>query len=139
MNVTLSYTGMNKLSSFIKVHKNRLPNLPRWNVVYKISCLNCDASYVGQTGRLLGTRVKEHHNHIKRNSTQHSVITDHRLMNHDFNWNDIDILDKEPILNKRLLSEMLYIKRQNNSLNLKTDTDCLQHKYVMILEKLTRV
>lgn len=83
-----------KLSSFIKVHKDRLPNLSRKNVVYKISCLNCDAFYVSQTDRLLSTRVKEHHNHINENTNQHSVIMDHRLMNHDFNWNDIDILDE---------------------------------------------
>jgi len=29
-------------------------------IVYKIGCLDCDATYVGQTKRQLGTRIKEH-------------------------------------------------------------------------------
>jgi len=29
---------------------------------------DCDASYVGQTGRLLKTRISEHQSHIRRNN-----------------------------------------------------------------------
>ena len=89
------------------------------NVVYKIDCKDCDASYVGQTGRCLKTRINEHKNHINRNTTQHSVITQHRIdLGHDFNWDKVHILDKEQILHKRLLSEMIHIKRQKQGLNL---------------------
>jgi len=35
--------------------------------------------------------------------------------NHDFNWDNVDILDNEPFLSKRLLSEMLHICTQTNS------------------------
>jgi len=55
---------MNKLSGLIRVHKDTLPNSSKKNVVYKITCKDCDASYVGQTGRKLNTRITEHHNHI---------------------------------------------------------------------------
>jgi len=37
------------------------------NVVYKINCQDCDASYVGQTKRILNTRISEYRNHIRRN------------------------------------------------------------------------
>ncbi len=30
------------------------------NVVYRISCLHCDLVYIGETGRTIGSRVKEH-------------------------------------------------------------------------------
>jgi len=36
----LSFFSMNKLNSFIKVHKDSLPKLSNVNVVYKISCKN---------------------------------------------------------------------------------------------------
>ena len=39
-------------------------------------------------------------------------------MTHDFDWNNIQILDEESCHNKRLISEMLNIKKQKNSLNL---------------------
>ena len=59
--------------------------------------------------------------------------------NHDFNWNDVKILDYEPLLNKCLISEMLFIKRQKNDLNLKTNTECLHQAYVTALDKLPNI
>lgn len=58
----MSYNGLNKLRSFIKVYKNLLSKHSRKNVVYKIACKD-DASYVGQSGRLLKTRINEYRNH----------------------------------------------------------------------------
>lgn len=49
---------------------------------------------MGQTGRLLKTRIAEHRNHIRRNTTTQSVITEHRLsQNHDFEWESVQILE----------------------------------------------
>jgi len=53
-----------------------LPNSSQMNVVYKLNCMDCNASYVGQTGRLLKTRIAEHKNHINSKTTAHSLITD---------------------------------------------------------------
>jgi len=51
---------------------------------------------MGQTRRLLKNRIDEHRNLIKRNTTQTSVITEHRLQHsHEFDWENIVILDKE--------------------------------------------
>jgi len=59
------------------------------------------------------------------------VITKHRLsFNHDFDWESVTILDKESFLGERLISEMLHIKRQSNSLNLQSDTEYLHHAYI---------
>ena len=65
-----------------------------------------------------------------------SVITDHRLShNHDFQWDNVLILDEEPSYRKRLISEMLHIKKQKNSLNLQTDTEGLNKAYLPIINK----
>jgi len=109
----LAFFGINRLNKFIKVHKDPLPFLSRSNVVYKIKCLHCDASYVGQTRRLLKQRIEEHKNHIRRNTTQTYVITEHRLkFSHDFDWEKIEILDEEVYFNRRLISEIIHIKKQ---------------------------
>jgi len=127
---TLAFSCVNKLKKFIRVHKDTLPIFSRSSVVYKIDCMDCDASYVGQTKRTLNTRVSEHRNHIRRNSTQNSVITDHRLdSKHDFKWNDIKILDEERNYNRRLISEMIFIKKQKNGLNAQLDTALLDPIY----------
>jgi len=107
------------------------------NVVYKLNCVDCNASYVGQTCRLLKTRIAEHRNYINRNTTTQSVITEHRIgLSHDFDWLNVEILDVERYYTKRLISEMLYIKLQDNSLNQQTDTECLDSGIISILNRL---
>lgn len=134
----VSYLSLNKLNKHIKVHKDKIPKYSNTHVVQKIKCNDCDASYVGQTCRKLNTRIKEHRQHIIRNTNTKSVIIDHRInLNHDFNWNETEILDIEPYYNKRMVSEMLHIKKQYNSLNLQTDTEYLPDIYNNIIKKLS--
>jgi len=94
------------------VHKDVLPVLSHSNVVYQINCRDSDSSYVGQTKRTLRARVNEHRSHMGRSSAQNSVITDHRVYTkHEFDWDRAKILDKETNLNKRLISERIFIKK----------------------------
>jgi len=130
----LAFFGINRLNKFIRVHKDPLPRFSRSNVVYKINCLHCDSSYVGQTRRLLKLRIEEHKNHIKRNTTQTSVITEHRLKySHEFDWENVEILDEEVYFNRRLISEMIHIKKQHKGLNLQKDTEFLDPIYSNII------
>lgn len=55
---------------------------------------------------------------------------------HEFDWDKVTILDNERILSKRLVSEMIYIRLQNNALNLQSDTEFLHHAYTSLLAKL---
>jgi len=85
---------------------------------------------VGQTKRLLKDRISEHRNHINRNSNQLSVITNHRQnFNHDFDWNNVKVLDEETNYKKRLISEMIHIKKQKHGLNSQNDTELLDSLY----------
>ena len=79
MNVKLAFYSF-KLSKFIKVHKDVNPNNLKKNVIYEISCTDCNATYVGQIKRKLLSEFQNtlnSKNHINRNTI--SVITDHRL------------------------------------------------------------
>jgi len=136
-NVKLSFDSLNKLNGIIKAQKNRLPDYSKKNVVYKISCNDCDAIYVGQTKRKLNTRITEHRNQINSKSSNKTVITEHGLRyNHKFVWTNVKILDKETFYWKRIISEMLNIRSQNNALNCQTDIEYLDNTYTSILNKL---
>ena len=79
--------------------------------------------YVGQTGRFLNTRVEEHKKNLRRKCNYHKVLSDHRkeYADHDFDWNNVEILHSESNKGKREFMEMLYIKREGTySINLKT-------------------
>ena len=48
-------------------------------------------------------------------------------------WDNVEILDKESNYKKRLISEMVYIKKQKKPLNEQRDTDNLNRIYDKIL------
>ncbi|KYN35810.1 hypothetical protein ALC56_09834 [Trachymyrmex septentrionalis] len=103
----LAFSITNTLKNCIKRGKDKLELHSNENVVpyvYKISCDDCDASYVGQTKRKLGTRLREHISDINIKTDSSSVISNHRVnFNQNFRWNDVKILDSESSYNKRLI------------------------------------
>jgi len=104
-------------------------------VIYKIDCNNCDASYVGQTKRQLRTRIKEHKSDIYKKSGPPSVISSHRLdFQHEFIWDNVKILDREPSYYKRLIAEMIHVKKQSHGLNKQQDTESFPDSYIPILD-----
>ncbi|KYN14498.1 hypothetical protein ALC57_13304 [Trachymyrmex cornetzi] len=136
-NNMIGYRCTNKLNRFIKVHKDRNPHEKNNNVIYRLNCNNCDVSYVGQTKRQLQTRIREHRNNIKLDQSKHSVISKHiNDTNHDFNWEDVNILDFEKNYKKRNISEMIHIKEQINGLNLMKDIELLDKAYSNILDEI---
>lgn len=56
------------------------------------------------------------------NDKYHNAITNHLTNSnsdtspHFIKWDDFDILDIEPSLNKRLLSEMFFIKKEGENI-----------------------
>jgi len=126
------------LDRIVRVHKDQTEHLHKNNVIYKINCKDCNASYVGQTKRRLKTRIKEHCNNIKLDDSKHSVVTQHIIdYNHSFDWNAAKILDSESNYNKRLISEMLHIKEQPDGINLMKDTEFLDESYFYLLDILS--
>lgn len=82
----------------------------------------------------------EHRNHIRRNSGNLSVITEHRVeFGHNFDWDGVEVLNDEPFLDKRLVSETIFIKRQQHGLNLQTDTECLSDSYIYAINRLPKL
>jgi len=125
---TVGFRSLNRLDNIIRVQKDRTEHTMKNNIVYKINCNNCAASYVGQTKRQMKTRIREHCN----------VISEHILnFKHNFNWDNVKILDREPNWHKRLISEMLHIKEQKNGINLQRDTELLNESYFGLLDDLS--
>jgi len=134
----ISFRCINTLRHFVKVHKDQDHILSKNNVVYKISCNDCDASYVGQTKRQLKTRLKEHKHNLKQDCSKHSVISEHIVKyNHFFDWDNTKIIDRDSNYYKRIVSQMIHIKEQRKGLNLNSDTELLNESYFYILSQLT--
>ena len=48
-------------------------------VVYEIKCSTCDKGYIGETGRKIETRVKEHRAHARNGHPELSAVAEHAL------------------------------------------------------------
>ena len=128
---------MNRLNGIIRVQKDKNNVEECRGVVYRVDCDSCDASYVGQTGRQLGTRMKEHKANIKLDPARHSVISEHILeFDHSFKWNNVKILDNEHNFYKRLTSKIIHIKEQKNGINSQKDSESFNSVYTEIFSEL---
>ena len=53
--------------------KSPVPEMRKKDVVYTISCQDCDSQYIGETGRALGRRVTEHKYAVKTGDQKNGV------------------------------------------------------------------
>uniref|UniRef100_A0A7I4Z6L7 Reverse transcriptase domain-containing protein n=1 Tax=Haemonchus contortus TaxID=6289 RepID=A0A7I4Z6L7_HAECO len=90
----------------------------RRGTVYQLQCSACDGIYIGETGRMLGIRVKEHLAG-KRRGSLFTPLGKHRLEVHEGNDFDIKckILAYENEIGARKILEALHIRERNPELN----------------------
>lgn len=120
------------LSGIVKLGKDKPKKSEQTEVVYKFDCKGCPMSYIGETKRALSIRLNEH----KLNKNPESVVSLHKNLNHKFDWDNVQILDKERNYHKRIISEMIHINQCTNTLNKKEDTKNLSLIYSSTIQKL---
>lgn len=134
-NVTIAHKPYNTTKKFSKTLKPKLQIEDETNTVYKIDCNNCNSTYIGQSKQYLHKRIYSHKYNTKNLNHNSTALTKHSLENnHSFNFNNIEILDIEPNYQKRLIHEMLQIKRHKNTINNRTDIENLSETYFNLLE-----
>lgn len=87
-------------------------------VVYRIPCKDCPKAYIGQSGRSLVLRLKEHKRAVHNCDTNASALVKHAWQEqHQIDWSSAEILDSEQFLSPRLLLESWFIHSEKNPLN----------------------
>ena len=86
-------------------------------VIYKIYCKDCDKVYIGQTSRALRSRTREH-KRVIFNGDRNSLSTQHCIKNnHDFDLEDVKIIDRCSQWSKRLFLEAWHSIHELNDIN----------------------
>ena len=99
-----------------------VPRVLLINVVYKLTCPGCRASYVGQTVRHVQQRVRDH---LGNKGTMKIHFRQCSALDNSFSVNENDILfilDKANNFHKLLTLEALYIQELNIVSTPKTNT-----------------
>ena len=85
--------------------------------VYKIPC-ECGEVYVGETGRTISTRLKEHRRHFRLGQPEKSAVVEHSLnLDHRIMWDDTRVLWRSGHFWDRLTKEAIEIRMERRSLN----------------------
>ncbi|KAL3269990.1 hypothetical protein HHI36_009046, partial [Cryptolaemus montrouzieri] len=98
------------------------------------------SQYLCKTNRLyLSTRISEHqrdminiHNPSER-KPNNTALAENAFENlHTFNFNKVEVLARQNVLKKRLLHEMIEIKKESNSLNKRSDIEHSSSKLIFM-------
>ena len=109
--VTTHIRPFNTIRGRLVHPKDQLDRLDQAGVVYKISCNDCDATYVGETERKLNTRFKEHH----RSS---SPVGQHmELRRHSVDEESVSVLHRETDWYRRGVAEAIFVQQESPCLN----------------------
>jgi hypothetical protein len=134
--------------------KDKVDKQKQCGVVYEVPCKNCDKSYIGETGRQLGQRVKEHREEVEKETSgvqtrtrrkesssllHKSAITDHAAANnHVIDWDKTEVrarVDNEFI---RGVKEAIVIRKTRNIMNRDEGRYRLSHVYDNLLHPVSR-
>ena len=78
----------------------------RQGAVYKIKCSDYQASYIGETGRNLNTRLTEHKRATKNGDANNHIAVHHQLTNHDIDWDSAQCLTYSTNYFQRLFNHL---------------------------------
>ena len=79
------------------------------SVVYEIPCTGCYRTYVGETGRGVKTRLREHKNDVRHHRTSNAIVVHIDECHHLPNWEETKILEKNIKKRNRKLLEAAHI------------------------------
>ena len=86
-------------------------------VVYRIPC-ECGKVYIGETGRSMQERIKEHDRDIRLARTQTSAVSEHtHETGHYPIWNEVKFIDRDPHWYTRRVKEAIHIRLHPNNIN----------------------
>lgn len=113
--------------------KDRTHIMDQSDVIYSVPCRDCQGCYVGQTSQLLKNRITQHRSDSRIGKNSCALALHFKNSDHNFDFNNVKILDQETNYKKRLFLEMAHIFTDKQSINFKTDINQLSNIYCNIL------
>ena len=132
-NVKLVNTKGKTLGNALKVKTNVDGDMS--GVVYKVNCKDCEKYYIGETGRTIETRMKEHKQGANGEQEKVSGLSQHlKQTNHEAEFDDVKVLFRERNFRMRKFKEALAIKEHKaNLLNKKEEIKLLSNVWENLL------
>jgi len=139
------------LRNFVVHPKDKVKDEEKTELIYRVPCKNCSSSYVGETGRKFGLRIKEHKKEVdsftagtqtrasraRESSVTHkSAITDHAVEeNHVIDWDKAKVVDREAQRQTRWIKEALWIRKTPMCMNRDAGSYQLSHTWDQVISR----
>ena len=115
--VHIAHQPSRKLRNELCHLKDRRKVGERAGVVYRLPCGDCNACYVGETGRQVDDRMVEHQRDINNQKVNSKVFEHVNSTGHCFDFANVSILDQCNHKKVRLHLESVHTHIQSNSIN----------------------
>jgi hypothetical protein len=115
--IKLGHKPAHTLRSKLCSVKDRREQMDRNGVVYKIKCKQCDAEYIGETGKEMNKRITEHKNAVRRKDPLSAIYQHMRTTHHEMDWDGSVVLGQHPNSQRRQIIEASYTFNNPHALN----------------------
>ena len=89
----------------------------RQGAVYKIKCCDCQATYIGETGRNLSTRLTEHKRGTRNGDVNNHIAEHHLKTKHQIDWDSATCITYSTDYYQRLTLESWFTNLEQTPLN----------------------
>ena len=118
LGVKTSFQPTNTLKNMLVHPKDPMPTEKKSGVVYRIPCGSCPQTYIGQTGRPLEQRLKEHKKAVRDENIITSALAEHvQKTGHPIEWTQTEVVHTCNRTVKRCLLESWAIQKEPSPLN----------------------
>ena len=117
LDIKFVFKSTRTLRSLLTKVKTRTVKEKIKGVIYRVMC-SCGDTYVGETGRTLDVRLKEHKRAVRMDNQNNGIAVHANKTLHAIQWDSAEVLEQESNWYKRKFKEALHIKNENSPMNL---------------------
>ena len=116
-NIRVAQKPMFTLRRLLTKVKDKDEPEDRPGTVYKIKCSDCQATYIGETGRKLTTRLNEHKRASKKGDVNNNIAEHHLKTSHTIDWDSATCLTYSIEYYQRITLESWFTNVEQTALN----------------------
>ena len=116
-NIRVAHKPITTLRRLLTNVKDKDKPEDRQGAVYKIKCCDCQASYIGETGRNVSTRLTEHKRATRNGDVNNHIAEHHLKTKHQIDWDSATCITYSTDYYQRLTLESWFTNLEQTPLN----------------------
>ena len=116
-NIRVAHKPITTLRQLLTKVKDKDEPNPRQGAVYKSKCCDCQATYIGETGRNLNVRLTEHKRATRNGDINNHIAEHHLQTNHRIDWDSAKCITYSTNYYQRLTLESWFTNLEQTLLN----------------------